>query len=85
MGELTDLRDKITRYYQFRDTDDTTILQAYSTTATFFCTITGCNREDTIYCHAKNYDGFDYTIDNNDSFQNLYKQIDEIMEEILND
>jgi parallel beta-helix repeat protein len=40
--------------YEFRDTDDSTVLQASSSTNTFDCSANaGCTKSDTIYCHVR--------------------------------
>ncbi|MDP3734493.1 MAG: LamG domain-containing protein, partial [Nanoarchaeota archaeon] len=50
--------ESISFFYQFRDTDDLTIVQAFSINNTLNCNIAGCNQGDTIFCHAKANDGF---------------------------
>ncbi|MBT7022064.1 MAG: hypothetical protein HN967_13090, partial [Candidatus Marinimicrobia bacterium] len=43
--------DAITYYYKFNDTAGT--LQDWSTTNAFDCSTAGCDKGDTLYCHAK--------------------------------
>lgn len=46
--------DGITYLYQWRDSDDTTVLQDWSGTNTFDCSASAsCTKGDTIYAHAK--------------------------------
>ena len=42
--------DTITYYYKFNDTSGT--LQNWATTNTFDCNTAGCDKADTLYCHA---------------------------------
>jgi hypothetical protein len=50
--------DSLTKYYQFRDSDNISILQSYSTNNTFSCNANAsCNRGDTIYCSVVVSDG----------------------------
>ncbi|MCX6709953.1 MAG: hypothetical protein NTV63_03325 [Candidatus Woesearchaeota archaeon] len=50
--------DSITYYYKFLDNDNSTVLQNWSTTATFDCNANSdCVKTDTIYCRAQAYDG----------------------------
>ncbi|MFC1691771.1 LamG domain-containing protein, partial [Nanoarchaeota archaeon] len=45
--------DTITYLYQFRDSDNSTILQNYSSSGLFNCSLSAaCTRDDTIYVHA---------------------------------
>jgi hypothetical protein len=53
--------DSLTNYCQFANASTT--LQAYSTTCTFSCNISGCNKGSVISCLAKAYDGTAYGVE----------------------
>ena len=53
--------ETITFNYEFRDTGDSAILQNFSNLSTFDCATPGCDKGDTISCHAKASDGFDFS------------------------
>lgn len=60
--------DLLTFYYEFLDSDNTTVLQSYSTSHLFDCgTTPGCTKGDHVLCRAFIDDGYNQSIPKNDS------------------
>ena len=54
--------DALTYYYEFRDSDNSTILQAFSLNNNYNCSADlRCTKHDLIYIHSKAYDSYNFS------------------------